>query len=61
MRVEYSRTVRYQYPVGTLFLIQAKLVTREGGTTFLYAHPSTAYRVITDTESRKILPNLSGF
>lgn len=44
--VECPRSIRYQYPVGTKFLIYAKLTDREGGTPFLYSHHSWPMKII---------------
>ena len=38
--VECSRTIRDQYPTGTVFLVWATLTSREGGKPFLYSHHS---------------------
>lgn len=35
---EYSRSLFYDYPVGTEFLLKTKLTDKEGGGTFFYTH-----------------------
>ncbi len=44
--VECSRSARYEYPVGTKFLIHAKLTDRAGSAPFLYSHHSWPMIVI---------------
>lgn len=48
IRVECSRSMRKDYPVGTRFKLQMKLIDREGGTEFLYAHYDSNYEVLKD-------------
>ena len=55
MKVECSSSMRKNHPVGTLFLLQAKVTNREGGTPFLYAHFDTPYKVITSNEANEFL------
>jgi hypothetical protein len=38
LSVQCARRLREQYPVGTCFLLSAKLTDRQGGTPFLYAY-----------------------
>ncbi|WP_265089799.1 MULTISPECIES: hypothetical protein [Psychrobacter] len=38
--------MRKSYPVGTKFLLQAKVTEKEGGKPFLYAHYDAEYKVI---------------
>ena len=51
MRVECSSEMRSSQPVGTKFLIRAKITSREGGVPFLYTHYSWPYKVMTDKEA----------
>lgn len=46
MNVECSSKMRNSYPVGTRFLIKAKVTEREGGKPFLYAHYNAPYKVV---------------
>ena len=48
MRVECSRSMRKNYPVGTRFKLQMKLTSKEGGTEFLYSHYNSSYEVLKD-------------
>lgn len=47
--VECTRSLR-QFPVGTIFKIQAKLTDREGGGHFYYAHHTWKAHVISKPE-----------
>lgn len=57
MRVECSRSMRNSHPVGTRFLIEAKISQREAGPPFLYAHHNSQYRELTDSEVEHLLAN----
>lgn len=46
MFVECSKSLSYDYPLGTKFRIKAKITNREGGTPFIYSHYSWPYEVI---------------
>ncbi len=46
MFVECSKDLSYSYPVGTRFRIKAKIVTKPGGTSFIYSHYSWSYTVL---------------
>jgi len=46
MFVECSKELSYNYPVGTRFKIQAKIVAKPGGTSFIYSHYSWSYTVL---------------
>jgi hypothetical protein len=52
MRVECSSRMRQNYPVGTCFLIKAKIVEMQGGSTFLYTHYNWLYKLITRKEAQ---------
>jgi hypothetical protein len=55
MNVECSSKMRKAYPVGTKFLLQAKVTDREGGSPFLYAHYNSPYRVISEVEAKELI------
>lgn len=55
MNVECSSRMRKSNPVGTVFLLQAKVTSREGGTPFLYAHHNAQYRVVSTEEIQKFM------
>lgn len=55
MNVECSSRMRKKNPVGTLFLLEAKVVRREGGTPFLYAHHQAPYKIVSEREARDFL------
>lgn len=46
MFVECSKDLSHNYPVGTRFRIQAKIVAKSGGTSFIYSHYSWSYTVL---------------
>lgn len=58
MRVECSRKMRDDYPIGTVFEISCKLTNKEGGTDFLYAHYNSMFRVIDRRTLRSAKPEL---
>ena len=51
-KVECSRSMRKEYPVGTLFKLRAKVTSKEGGTPFLYSRHDWHYEVISETEAK---------
>lgn len=55
MNVECSSKMRKGHPLGTKFLIQAKVTDRKGGTSFLYAHYNAPYQVLDDDEAREYI------
>ncbi|TXD98342.1 hypothetical protein ES754_05300 [Psychrobacter frigidicola] len=55
MNVECSSKMRKSYPVGTRFLIQAKISEREGGTPFLYAYYNAPYRIVAEREIEELI------
>lgn len=55
MNVECSSKMRTGHPVGTMFLIQAKVTSKEGGTPFLYSHYNQSYKIITAEEANKFI------
>jgi len=52
MRVECSSRMRQNYPVGTCFLVKAKIVEMQGGATFLYTHYNWSYKLMTRKEAQ---------
>jgi hypothetical protein len=57
MRVECSSKMRKNYPVGTVFIIQAQVIDKEGGTPFLYTHFNWPYSVVTRLEAEAKIKN----
>lgn len=55
MKVECSSKMRKGYPVGTKFLLQAKVTSREDGPSFLYAHYNSPYQVLSDAEATQFI------
>jgi len=57
MRVQCARALRdpAMYPVGTRFLIRAKLTDRAGGAPYLYAHHGDPAKVLDDREAASFL------
>ncbi|VVE46899.1 hypothetical protein PAN31108_04464 [Pandoraea anhela] len=59
LKVECSRSVRQQYPVGSLFRLSVKLTDREG-TQFLYAHYAAPFQHASREESERIILTIYG-
>lgn len=57
MNVECSLKMRTSHPVGTKFLINAKIKNKEGGDDFLYAHYNASYKVLNEKEVEDFLKN----
>lgn len=55
LRVQCSRAFVEAHPVGTRFLVQAKLTDRLGGTPFLYVYHGDPVVVLTPAEASKFL------
>lgn len=55
MNVECSSSMRKSHPIGTKFLLEAKLTDREGGPHFLYAHYNASYSVLSDAEAKEYI------
>ena len=55
MKVECSSKMRKAHPVGTKFLLEAKVTDREGGTEFLFAPYAWPYQVLTDEEAERFI------
>ena len=45
-RVECSEAMRMDYPVGTVFIVKARISNREGSSDFLYTHYNWPYEVV---------------
>lgn len=58
MNVECSSKMRKNHPVGTKFILQAKVTDREGGSPFLYAHFNSSYRVVSDQEAKDFIDKM---
>ena len=54
-KVECSRSMRSQYPLGTYFLLEGKVTSRGGGNEFLYSHFNAPYKVISSEEAEMII------
>ena len=55
---ECSSSMRKSHPVGTKFLILAKVINKEGGTDFLYCHYNSEYRVLSNNEVAAIISRM---
>ena len=55
MNVECSSSMRKSHPVGTKFILRAKITTREGGTPFIYSRFDWPYRVVSEEEAEEFL------
>lgn len=55
MNVECSEKMRMRHPVGTRFVIRAKVTCREGGPDFLYSHFNSAYSVVSAEKVRDFM------
>jgi len=60
MRVECSSSMRKNHPVGTKFIVEAKITDREGGAPFLYTSFKWPYQVVSDEEARNFIASLQG-
>jgi hypothetical protein len=52
LHVRCSKSLSENYPVGTRFLITAKLTDREGGGEFLHSHHNWPYQVLDTLKSQ---------
>lgn len=59
LRVECSRSMRAQYPVGALLKLEVKLTDREG-TPFLCAHPKALFEKVNIDEARWFIETMYG-
>jgi hypothetical protein len=55
LRVQCPRKLCEAYPVGTQFLVNAKLTDRMGGEQYLYVYHGDPFKVLTQPESDKFL------
>jgi len=55
IKVECSSKMRERYPVGTKFIVQAKLTDREGGMPFLYTSWQWSFRVVAKAEALRFI------
>jgi hypothetical protein len=46
MHVECSKDLSRDYPIGTKFLIKAKITSRQGESEFIYSHYNWSYEVL---------------
>ena len=51
MKVECSRKIRREHPVGTVFVVKAQVTDREGGVSFLYSSWQWPCEVVSRTEA----------
>lgn len=59
IRVECSSKMRKNYPIGTIFIVQAQLIDKEGGAPFLYTHYNWPYTVVSRPEAEVKIKNKS--
>jgi hypothetical protein len=59
LRVECSKSMRDQYPVGTLFRLDVKLIHRIG-TPLLYAHFAAPFERVTPEEAARFIAKMFG-
>lgn len=59
-RVECSRKMRYDYPVGQRFRVAVTPTSREGGVTFLYSNPRGPWQAVTEAEARRFIETTFG-
>lgn len=58
MNVECSSKMRKGYPVGTKFLILAKVTSKEGGKPFLYSHYNQPYKILSTEDAEAFIRGL---
>jgi hypothetical protein len=59
MYVECSSKMRKKYPVGTVFIVQAQIIEKEGWAPFLYTHYNWPYKVISLANAKVKIKNKS--
>jgi len=59
LKVECSRSMRRQYPAGSLFLLTVKQIDREG-TQFLYAHHAAPFQHVSREEAKRFISTMFG-
>lgn len=60
LRVECTKRIRRDYPVGSLFLVSAKLTDRQGGTPFLYTNYRDTYERLTPVQAARFIRDQYG-
>jgi len=55
MRVECSKRMRYACPVGQKFLLEAKIVHHESGSSFLYSNYRDKWYPVAESEAQEFL------
>ncbi len=55
LHVECSRKLRKEYPVGSMFIIRAKLTNRLGGAKFLYTNHSWPFQAVSNAEAKRFM------
>jgi hypothetical protein len=55
MKVQCARALREAYPVGTRFLLNAKMTDRQGGPHFLYAWHGDPVQVLSAAAAKRFL------
>ncbi len=53
MYVECSSKMRNKYPVGTVFIVKAQIIEKEGWAPFLYTHYNWSYKVISRANAKE--------
>lgn len=53
IKVECSKRMRTEYPVGTVFLVRAQVTDREGGSPFLYTSWQWPYEIVARDEAQR--------
>ncbi|WP_157697725.1 hypothetical protein [Caballeronia calidae] len=59
LRVECSKSMRQQYPIGSLFRLDVKLIHREG-TPLLYAHYAAPFERVSIDEAQRFIAVMYG-
>ena len=60
LRVECSKHIRRDYPVGSLFKVWAKLTDREGGAPYLYTNYRDSYERVSPAQAQKFIAEKYG-
>lgn len=60
MRVECSSNMRKNYPLGTVFVVEAQLIDKEGGIQFLYTHYNWPYEVVAKNVAEQRIRSKNG-
>jgi len=55
LRVQCARSLRADYPVGTRFLVSAKLTDRMGGEPYLYVYHGDPFKVLSAPQTDTFL------